>query len=152
MGERHSEYERVPADTYVTPRWVYEALYAVEPWAETAVDPCPVNYTNDFLLSDEDCWGFATNPPFKIAGSIADHALSRTAASRGKVALLLPMAWDCAKTRTYLFVLQPFKAKYVLTRRIRWENLEQKAAGPSANHAWFVWDWEHRGQPMMGWL
>jgi len=29
----------------------------------------------------------------------------------------------------------------VLTTRIRWVNLPQMEAGPSGNHAWFLWDW-----------
>jgi len=68
------------------------------------------------------------------------------------VAMLLPMQWDAAKTRRDLFEKPPFKAKYTLTKRIRWENPEQKKAGPSQNHAWFVWDWNYTGKPFMGWL
>jgi hypothetical protein len=78
VAERHSGLERMPADTYVTPRWVYEALYTVEPWAKSA--------------------------------------------------------WDCA----------PVDAD---TKRIRWDNLSQAKAGPSQNHAWYVWDSEHTGCP-----
>ena len=67
--------------------------------------------------------------------------------------MLLPMNFDAAKGRRDLFAENPaFKAKYVLTKRIRWENLEQKAAGPSSNHAWYVWDRSHSGPPTMGWL
>jgi hypothetical protein len=48
MSQRHSEYARIPGDTYVTPRWCYDALFAVEevsaPW-----DCAPVNADFDFL-------------------------------------------------------------------------------------------------------
>ena len=56
--------------------------------------------------------------------------------------MLLPHAWDTAKGRVDLWSY-PFLTKVVLTQRIRWENLEQKAAGPSMNHAWYVWDWQN---------
>lgn len=31
------------------------------------------------------------------------------------------------------------------TKRIVW--FERKGAAPSFNHAWYIWDWEHRGFP-----
>jgi hypothetical protein len=144
-------------DTYVTPKWVYDELFAVEgftrPW-----DCAPVNPAFDFLKTDRPVsWvtgpcDIATNPPFNFAEKFVRHALKLTHDSGGKVAMLLPIAWDAAKTRRDLFERPPFKAKYTLTKRIRWENLEQKKAGPSSNHAWYVWDWTYHGKPFMGWL
>ena len=151
MSQRNSEYERVANDVYVTPAWVYGALYDVEafrdPW-----DCAPVNADFDFLSATRAPGDPVTNPPFNLAEKFIRHALSLTKLSGGKVAMLLPLAYDPAKTRRDLFETRPFKAKYTLTKRIRWENLEQKAAGPSQNHAWFVWDWKHMGGPFMGWL
>jgi hypothetical protein len=66
--------------------------------------------------------------------------------------MLLPLAFDAAKMRSDLFRNPPFAARYVITRRIRWENLEQKEAGPSQNHCWLIWDWKHTGPPKMGWI
>jgi hypothetical protein len=65
--------------------------------------------------------------------------------------MLLPHAFDAAKNRVDLWE-QPFKAKYTLTKRIRWDNIEQKKNGPSSNHAWFVWDRDFARPPFMGWL
>ena len=84
-----------------------------------------------------------TNPPYSngLAERFVRHALNLTEPVKGKVAMLLPLAFDSAKGRRDLFADHPaFKAKYTLTRRIRWENLEQTSS-PSMNHAWFVWDW-----------
>lgn len=138
MSQRNSGYARIPRDTYVTPRWVYEALYAVEPWAKEAWDCAPIDADFDFLASNY--WPsdrIATNPPFNLAAEFCRHAVSIAR----KVAMLLPMEFDCAKGRRDLFAdSRDFKAKYVLTKRIRWENLEQKRAGPSNNHAWYIWD------------
>jgi hypothetical protein len=149
VSQRNSEYARIAGDTYVTPRWVYEALYSVEPWAENAWDCAPVNADFDFLKVEADGAhdSICTNPPFSNSHAFADHAVGIAE----RVAMLLPHAWDAAKTRRYLFQ-KAFKAKYTLTKRIRWENLDQKKNGPSSNHAWFVWDWSYNGKPFMGWL
>jgi hypothetical protein len=152
VSVRHSEYERIANDLYVTPRWVYEALYEVEPWAKGAWDCAPVNSEFDFLdesrAGDMIMPGIATNPPF----SLAEQFCCRACCVAKQVAMLLPYAFDAAKSRRYLFETPPFKIRYNLTKRIRWENLEQKKAGPSQNHAWYVWDWNYSGPPMVGWL
>jgi hypothetical protein len=120
----------------------------------------------DFLSAEKgDCWDYnsiITNPPYShgLAGKFVRHALELTfpehftdTSECGKVAMLLPLAWDSAKGRRDLFKDHPaFKAKYILTKRIRWENLEQKKNGPSQNHAWYVWDWKHSGPPTLGYL
>lgn len=91
-----------------------------------------------------------TNPPFGVGGRLAvqfiQAALNLTEWRGGKVAMLLPLAFDSAKGRKPLFADCPqFAGKYVLTQRIRWANLEQKAAGPMENHQWCIWD--HRRDP-----
>lgn len=151
MSQRNSEYARIPGDLYVTPKWVWEALYEVEPWARQAWDCAPINATFDFLEGVEPRTAIATNPPFKLAEEFCWRAINRTRPFRGKVAMLLPHAFDAAKTRVGLFN-HPFKIKYTITKRIRWDNLEQKKAGPSLNHAWYVWDYDYSGPPLMGWL
>jgi hypothetical protein len=154
MAERNSEYQRQAADAYWTPEWVFDALHSVEDFAG-AFDCAPRNaedYDYDFLREIQTFKRLATNPPFSLADKFVQHALSLTKDLNGKVAMLLPHAWDTAKGRRDLFENYPFKAKYTLTKRIRWENLEQKKNGPSTNHAWFVWDWNFQGTPFMGWL
>ena len=72
------------------------------------------------------------------------HALKLTEPELGKVAMLLPVNFDTAKGRKDIFADHPaFARKLILTRRIRWANIEQKSAGPSMNHAWYVWGWRH---------
>jgi hypothetical protein len=100
--------------------------------------------------------GFAhnivTNPPFVLSDAFARRALDLTRPYAGKVALLLPVTWDTARRRLDLFLNHYFKSKHILTRRIRWENIEQKKNGPSTNHAWYVWDWGGVETPTIGWL
>lgn len=105
----------------------------------------------DFTLTP-DVWQFGgshivTNPPYGKGGRMAvlfiRHALAFTQHRNGKVAMLLRVDFDSANGRRDIFNDHPaFAAKYALTKRIRWANLEQKkGSGPSENHAWFVWSW-----------
>jgi hypothetical protein len=152
MSVRNSEYARIEGDTYVTPRWVYDALFEVERF-EAPWDCAPVDSQWNFLaVQDAVMRDIVTNPPFSLAEKFIRHALSLTEVNARKVAMLLPIAFDAAKTRRDLFEGRPFKAKYTLTKRIRWENLEQKKNGPSSNHAWYVWDWAYDGMPFLGYL
>jgi predicted RNA methylase len=87
-----------------------------------------------------------TNPPFgsggRLAVSFIERALALTEPYLGTVAMLLRVDFDSAGGRRRLFSDHPaFAAKFVLTKRIRWANLPQSAAGPTQNHAWFVWQW-----------
>jgi hypothetical protein len=154
MPTRNSEYARVAGDTYVTPPWVYAALRRVEPWAERAFDCAPIERgAYDFLQDWTFAGDLASNPPYgRLAEKFVRHALDMPAPRN--IAFLLPHAWDAAKGRIDLFKDQRFKGKYTVLERIRWLNLEQKPAGPSGNHAWFVWRAEPRGfiKPIMGWL
>jgi hypothetical protein len=103
----------------------------------------------DYLTAVPGTLNIITNPPYGSGGRLAVEfirkALADTESATGKVAMLLRVDFDSAHGRRSLFGDHPaFKAKYVLTRRIRWANLEQKASGPTENHAWFVWDWKPR--------
>jgi hypothetical protein len=155
VAQRNSEYARQADDLYVTPRWVYEELYKVEPWAEFAWDPAPEDrYDVDFLKDDLTKMvglDIATNPPFSLADAFIKQSLAITEAPRGKVAMLLPYTFDAAKSRRLIWQY-PFKIRYNITTRIRWLNLTQKKAGPSTNHCWYVWDWNFRGNPRVGWI
>ncbi len=150
MSQRNSEYARLPRDTYITPRWVYEVLHEVEPWAKAAVDCAPFDRDYDFLTDSNVTQNIATNPPYgRLAEKFVNHALS----FRINCAFLLPHTWDCAKTRIWLFNCPRFACKYILTRRISWSNLEHTNS-PSTNHAWYVWHKAPRttNRPQMAWL
>lgn len=152
MAQRNSEYARMEGDAYVTPKWVYDAIFQAEffqnPW-----DCAPINAAFDFLSGVSDgARDVVTNPPFSLAEKFIRQSLKLTQKHGGKVAMLLPLAFDSAKTRRDLFERNPFKVKYTLTKRIRWENLEQKKNGPSQNHAWYVWDWAYDGPTTIGYL
>lgn len=114
----------------------------------------------DFFDIEElpDGGSIITNPPYGALGQLAAQIIRRclelTHPGGGKVAMLLRVDFDSASTRADIFGDHPaFAAKYALTRRVRWANLEQRSNGPSWGHAWFVWDWQRRaGAPVYGYL
>jgi hypothetical protein len=73
------------------------------------------------------------------------RALAITRPWGGKVAMLTRRDFDSAPGRVHLFRDHPaFAATVVLLGRITW--FEPRVAGPAENHAWFLWDWQHRGR------
>lgn len=177
MTKYGPEYQRQRNEKYFTPAWVTQALLERETFYGQAIDPAAgAGHILDVLsaagipargfdidpdradIAQLDFFGIGafdgntiTNPPFGIGGRMAvnfiEHALGLAKSSGGKVAMLLPLAFDSAKGRRHIFADCPqFAGKYVLTKRIRWANLEQKAAGPMENHQWCIWD--HRRNPV----
>lgn len=116
----------------------------------------------DMRLGESMISTIVTNPPYGKGGRLAvkfiERALDMTRVApggHGKVAMLLRVDFDSAITRRHIFGDHPaFAAKYTLRKRVRWANLEQSAAGPTENHAWFVWDWARRPgeRPYYGYL
>lgn len=132
-----------------------------EVWGGDIAPETPEIVQADFLSPEypgEWEGSIITNPPFGARGKLAEQfiekALEMTRPHGGKVAMLLRVDFDSAKTRRHLFADHPaFTRKYVLTKRILWSNLVHTSDEPKKNHAWFVWDWDHWGGPAsMGYL
>jgi hypothetical protein len=88
-----------------------------------------------------------TNPPYGPQGrtgtAFIERGLERLPPG-GMLALLLPVDFDSAKGRARLFGDNShFAAKIVLRKRICWFDPQPGQAGPSANHAWFIWIRSH---------
>src|SRR6516162_1069916 len=162
MSQRVSGYERVINEVYETPDWCTRivAPYLHKHLCLTVWDPAngpgskiattlrlegfSVYATNDDFLArkaaPERVLGIVTNPPYGTGGRLAckfiEHALELVPV----VAMLLRVDFDSAKTRVHLFRDNPhFVHKIVLLGRITWF-LRPGAAGPSDNHAWFLWN------------
>jgi hypothetical protein len=171
MSQRDSGYERKERDLYETPEWVTDALVPhikgriTSIWEPAAgsgkmvralknagfwVTESDVQTGFDFL--DETQWkipsgDIVTNPPYALATEFIERAL-KLRKPIGVVAMLLRTDFDHAKTRANLFAKCPaFSKKIVLTRRIQW--FEDSKGSPSFNHAWFIWDWQHKGAPIL---
>ena len=168
MSQRDSGYERRERDLYETPEWVTEALLPHLPrqlaiWEPAAASGKMARVLDAKLATDIDGHGghldflrqalpnginaIITNPPYESAQEFIKHALNLTQGV-GIVAMLLRTDFDHAKTRQHLFGKHPaFAKKLVLTRRIKW--FEDSTGSPSFNHAWFIWDWGHKGPPTL---
>ena len=99
-------------------------------------EPCPWPISADIV----------TNPPYGRRNATAVKFIERSieyARPRGtKIAMLLSVDFDSASGRQHLFRDCPaFAGQIVLLNRIVWFGDGKSGRGPSANHAWFLWDW-----------
>ncbi len=172
MSQRDSGYERKERDLYETPEWVTDALLphlpppplqVWEPACGTGkmvlpleaagydVDGSDIFDGYDFLKSDNKTYqAIITNPPYVLATEFIGHALGLCGVPGDTrlVAMLLRTDFDHAKTRQHLFSGCPaFAKKLVLTKRIKW--FADSTGSPSFNHAWYLWDWQHKGPPTL---
>lgn len=171
MSQRISGYQRQADEHYATPTWVAQAMvpylrrFALRVWEPAtngstsllaqALGEAGFRVTvtqGDFLaidhLPESRIDAVCTNPPYGSGGRLAvrfiEHAL---ALDVSVVAMLLKIDFNSGKTRTNLFRdCKTFAGKIVLLDRIVWFKREG-AAGPSENHAWFLWNARHRGPP-----
>ena len=171
MSQRDSGYERKERDLYETPEWVTHALtnrflrppeVVWEPACATGkmtralgmldakIVGSDISEGADFLETDppDGCDAIITNPPYALAQQFIRRALHLMEKPLGQVAMLLRTDFDHARSRLDLFDSCPaFATKVVLTKRIKW--FEDSKGQPSFNHAWFIWDWRHKGAPTL---
>lgn len=161
MAQRVSGYDRVADDRYETPeeitatiiphlrryrevKRIWEPAHSPKDKLGNALRAAGFAVTStahDFLVTEVIPRGvnaLVTNPPYGKQGKLAEafirHALHLKVPH---VAMLLPVDFDSALTRAPLFGADGcFAGKIVLLRRIKWFPGE---AGPSTNHAWFLW-------------
>jgi hypothetical protein len=172
VSQRDSGFAREERDLYETPEWVTMALLPhlpirltpgmavyepaagkgkmVRALAEAGfvVDADDISQGRDFMVcARAQHNAIITNPPYEFAAGFIRHALRLTAPDR-LFAMLLRTDFDHAKSRRPLFSgCQAFAKKVVLTQRIKW--FEESTGSPSFNHAWFIWDWQHKGPPTL---
>ena len=159
MSQRNSGYARVRDEHYETPDWVAGVIAM---WLHQSVkriwEPAPgsgrfarrlktygfevATTSCDFLTAPMAPWvdAIVTNPPYGKRGELAEAFIRHALELETPIAaFLLKVDYDSAKTRRDIFRDCPyFAGKIVLLDRIVW--FERKgAAGPSENHAWFIW-------------
>ena len=172
MTVRGADYPRRPNDDYPTPPEVLDVLFKHIRFRGTIFDPAcgklkrvikaaeRHGYTasgNDIIRGEDflktlhvgSC-NVVTNPPFgdrrgSLTLAFIEHSLLVTRTFRKKVAMLLPIDFDSGKTRVHVFQHPAFTQKIVLLDRVKWFNNQSG----SLNHAWFIWDWQHTGPPII---
>jgi hypothetical protein len=110
---------------------------------------CPESEARiDFLMERAPSFAIGavvTNPPFKLAGEFAAHAL---ALGIPKVIMLLRLAFMESERRTpildngLLARVHVFRKRLPMMHRAGWEG---RKANSGMAFAWFVWDLAHRG-------
>lgn len=175
MGERHSEHERDADDFYVEPASCIDALFAHYGGGlqyRGAHDPCcgigtiptrlaelgvqmtgadlvdrangawPVRY---FLTDAAEYPSIVTNPPFRIAPKIVEHALGSTRTG-GIVAVIAQAKFLFSQARHPLFTRPQMERVIVFSRRpsmppgkLLAEKGEACRGGGSIDFVWCVW-------------
>lgn len=168
MAQRNSEYERKERDLYETPEWVTHVILNYIPYDKIIWEPACASgkmaqvlhatfasdLVTDYGKSGRDflteplpagCDAIVTNPPFgRNAQKFIEHGLKLLRESEEPtyfLAMLLPINFDAAATRSHLFGhCGAYRGKVILTKRIVWfEREDGEKAAPSENHAWFIW-------------
>lgn len=179
LGSKVSNYSRRASDWYVEPPFIVERLLEVEDFPGVSWDPACGQGTIPTVLrgqglrcraSDLVDRGFPgaraadflatrpkplvdhiiSNPPFAV---IEEWVRLSLAVSRGKVALLLRLAFLEAGCRDGLFATTPLARVWVSKRRVNMPpgDFTGKRHGTKIPVAWFVWDRTHPiGAPWSG--
>lgn len=166
-----------PTDLYETPPEATQALLEVEPIEGMVWEPC-AGYGRmaavleahglDVFSSDiiEDAYGIGgvdyfatdevvdnviTNPPYRDAQAIIEHALPRV---RCKACFLLKLTFlESAKRKPFFEATPPSRVWVFSSRITMWPHGEDEPVnGGTIAYAWFVWDVTDEGPPTLGWL
>lgn len=112
----------------------------------------------DFLTLDKPyARNIVTNPPYGwgMADKFVDKALSFTADTGGRVAMLLNIASLCHPKRHDEFVRRPPSVIYALDECVCFPlGRPERSTRHTASHryAWLIWDHGHKGDCAMRWL
>jgi hypothetical protein len=184
MGERHSEFEREENDWYVEPDWTVYRLIERVTFVGRIHDPCcgrgtiPEVFTlhTNNAVSGADLvnrgYGYSkinffedermhpnivTNPPYKIAQRVIEHALKRT---DNRVAVLTQIKFLASQGRHKLFTDPRMEKVLIFSRRpsmptgqMLEEHGEEIRGGGSIDYCWLVWNQSKRKtSPTVEWL
>ena len=105
----------------------------------------------DFLFENRKTENIVTNPPFNLITRFAYHAYE--CASR-KIIFLAKLAFLETVERKKLFEYAPLARVYVYSKRIRLDKniVTNKTSGGMIAFAWFVWDKQYNGEPIIRWI
>lgn len=103
------------------------------------------------FLSQCDTWegDIITNPPYKYAKDFVETSMQLTS---GKVAMFLKLTFLESKGRKELFEKYPPKVVYVFRGRIECGKNGVFVGRSAVAYAWFIWEREFKGEPIIRWL
>lgn len=114
---------------------------------------------NNFITYDfkEKFDNIITNPPYSLAQEFIEKGL-KILNNDGKMAMFLKIQFLEGVKRIDMFKKYPPKYIYVFSKRMAtWNNGEQfdqngKRWATTMCHAWFIWEKEFIGEPIVRWL
>lgn len=177
VGSSRSNGEREINDFYPTPAYAVEELLKRESFSEWILEPacgegdiskCLISkghqvYSSDLIdrgyghqldFFDIKDWhaDIITNPPYKLA---LDFVLKSKQLSKGKIAMFLKTVWLESESRYEMFQDKefPLKTVYQFSKRVTLSKngVKMKNSGMIA-YAWYVWDKNYVGKPMIEWI
>jgi len=117
----------------------------------TDLEPRGYGIQLDFLLAHRlHAPNIVTNPPFRLALQFVQQARELGCE---KIALLCKLAFLEGQERAEWVENSPLKSVWVFKKRLTLyrNGIEMKNSGMIA-FAWFVWEREYIGRPMIGWI
>lgn len=110
-----------------------------------------VDFLNTSALIHKRIPNIVTNPPFKLAEKFLEKSINYW--NCDKVAFLCKLAFLEGQKRTELLEQTPLKWVYVFRKRILLtRNGEEPRGSGMIAFAWFVWDINYDGNPMVDWI
>ena len=158
-------------DHYATPEWATQALLNKEVFSQTIWEPAcgdgaivevlkdngygvlatDIQNGEDFFEQESQQMDIITNPPFNQAEKFIWHALE---VGGNKVAMFLKLSFLESEGRKKLFEETPLETVYVFRKRVNlypYGEEKPKNSGTTA-YAWYVWNKNYKGLPIIKWL
>lgn len=164
-------------DLYETPEYATRALMAVEEFDGAILEPaCGMGAISkvlaeeyavmstdlidrgygscqDFFTVDVPVDFIVTNPPYVLAEEFVRHA--KKIATK-KIAMILKLSFLESEGRKELFADKefPLKTVYVFRKRVQMYpyGIDKPKNSGTIAYAWFVWDKDYYGDPMIKWI
>lgn len=179
-ASNHSDHEREKHDYYATEPRVIDELFAVEEFNELIWEPaCGEGHLSkrmeelgksvyssdlinrgygeqlDFLklleIKNKNTRDIITNPPYKYAQEFCERAINFT---QGKVAMFLKLTFLEGQKRKKFFEKHPPIRVYVYSsrRKCALNGEFEKTGSSAACYAWFIWEKNFKGEPIIKWI
>lgn len=181
IAGRKIDYKLSNNDFYETPSWATNSILEKIEFEGNVYEPCSGHgaisrvleeYGYDVISSDiredYDVYGnkgvdiftmdkenvvdnIITNPPYKFAQEVIEKSLQL---ANKKVVMLLKLSFLESAKRYDFFKDTPLKNVYVLCKRVTMfpHGTEKPKNSGTVAYAWFEWDNEYDGEPMIKWL
>lgn len=181
IAGRKVDYNLNKNDFYETPVWATERILDRIKFEGDIYEPCSghgaiskvlegrgYNIISSDLREDDEVYGkkgvdilmlkdtnivdnIITNPPYRYAQAVVEKSLQL---ARKKVVMLLKLSFLESSGRFQFFKDTPLKNVYVFCKRLTMypHGTDKPKNSGTIAYAWFEWDNEYKGEPMIKWI